>query len=63
MAPCSWHFEHCANEVHVCGWVCACKVQHSSGPALLCAVGGPGCCVCVVIGGALMRWSISDPWR
>lgn len=52
MVPCSWHFEHRANEWHVCGWVCVCKIQQSGGPMLLCAVGGPAClyaCMCVCV--------------
>lgn len=48
MDPCSWHFEHRTNESHVCGWICVCKVERGGwGAALVCALGGPGCSVCV----------------
>lgn len=57
MVPCSQRFEHGANESHVCGWICVCKVEQGMAAVLLCAVGGPDCtvcvCVCVMIGWAM----------
>ena len=49
MVPCSLRFEHCANESHVCGWICVCKVEQGMVAVLLCAVGGPDCTVCVCV--------------
>lgn len=65
MVPCSWHFEHRANELHVWGWICVCKVEQGRGGCaalcsrwswLLCV------CVCIVIGwalkGVVFFWSL-----
>ncbi len=60
MVPCSLRFEHRANESHVCGWICVCKVERSRRVLLLFAVGGPDCtlCVCVCVCVCEIGWAV-----